>query len=228
MPTSWQVLTTRGVLLPSLVRVRRERLAYRTHGPRDARRIAFTIDDGPGALTEQLLEVLGHHGAKATFNVLGERLRGREELLCRTLDEGHELGNHAYHHENLAARPFAALGQILRTNAGLRSATGFTPRLFRAPYGAVSRGVILAAGFLGMTTVGWDVDPRDYETPGAETIHERVVTNVRPGSIVLLHDDRRALDQTATALEEVLRTLRRREFEFVTASELLGQPPIHR
>jgi len=67
-----------------------------------------------------------------------------------------------------------------------------------------------------------NVDPHDYETPGAEAIHRRVVRRVEPGSIVLLHDDRKALDQTAVAVEWIVRDLGERGFELVTISELLG------
>lgn len=201
---------------------RRRGPAYVDHGPREARRIALTFDDGPGALTAGLLEVLGAHGARATFNVLGERVEGREALLRRTLDEGHEVGVHAEHHERLAGRPREALRQILRTRAALRRATGVAPRVFRAPYGDVSAGVVRAARVAGLVTVGWDVDPRDYETPGADAIHERVVGEVRPGSIVLLHDDRRALEQTVVAVERILATLSERGLGFVAVSELLG------
>ena len=196
--------------------------AYADHGPRAESRVALSFDDGPGALTADLLDVLGARGARATFNVLGERVAGREPLLRRTLAEGHELGSHAERHERLGGRPLEALRQLLRTNAALRRATGHAPRVFRAPYGEVSTGVIRAARLGGLVTVGWDVDPRDYETPGAEAIHDRVATAVRPGSIVLLHDDRRALDQTVVATERILDTLRERGLAAVTASDLLG------
>jgi peptidoglycan/xylan/chitin deacetylase (PgdA/CDA1 family) len=81
---------------------------------------------------------------------------------------------------------------------------------------------VRAARLAGLVTVGWDVDPRDYETPGEDAIYERVVSEVRAGSIVLLHDDRRALEQTVTATERALATLGVRGFECVSVSELLG------
>lgn len=199
--------------------------AYADHGPRDVRRIALTFDDGPGFLTAALLEVLGAHRARATFNVLGDRVEGREALLRRTLAEGHELGSHAEHHERLGGRPREALRQLVRTSAMLRRATGAAPRVFRAPYGDVSAGVVRAARVAGLVTVGWDVDPRDYETPGADVIYARVVDEVRPGSIVLLHDDRRALEQTVVAVERILVTLGERGLGLVTVSELLGLAP---
>jgi peptidoglycan-N-acetylglucosamine deacetylase len=211
-----------------LAAARRRGPAYLDHGPRSEPRVALSFDDGPGALTADLLDVLGEHGARATFNVLGERVPGREATLRRTLAEGHELGSHAERHERLGGRPREALVQLLRTNAALRRAVGRAPRVFRAPYGDVSPGVVRVARLAGLVTVGWDVDPRDYETPGAEAIHDRAAAAVRPGSIVLLHDDRRALAQTVVATERLLGTLRARGLSAVSVSELLGldeRPP---
>ncbi len=192
------------------------------HGPRSARRVALTFDDGPGRLTAQVLDALAAHGVRATFNVLGQRVGEYPELLRRTLREGHEVGSHAYRHDRLARRPRAAHRQLRRTNAALEETTGVTPRVFRPPYGAWSRGLVLSARLAGLRTVTWDVDPRDWEAPGAEAIHERVVSAVKPGSIVLLHDERRALEQTVVAVGAVLRELGGRGYEFVTVSELLG------
>jgi peptidoglycan/xylan/chitin deacetylase (PgdA/CDA1 family) len=196
--------------------------SYHDHGARDRPEVALTFDDGPGRLTARVLDVLAAAGASGTFNVLGERVRGREALLRRVLDEGHEIGSHAYHHERLEGRPIEAYRQLQRTNRALAAATGATPRLFRAPYGSVSTGVVRAARLAGFVTVGWDVDPRDYEEPPAATILERVVQATRPGSIVLLHDDRRALEATAVALEGILEALSARGLRFVTVSDLLA------
>lgn len=209
-------------LARGLIAARPGRPSYFDHGPREAPSVSLTFDDGPGALTAALLDVLGDRSARATFNVLGERVPGREQLLSRAIAEGHEVGSHAEHHERLAGRPLDALGQLLRTNAALRAAIGISPRVFRAPYGAVSPGVVRAARVAGLVTVGWDVDPRDYETPGADAIYQRVVDAVRPGSIVLLHDDRRGLEQTVTAVERILRRLDERGLRCVTVSELIG------
>ena len=217
MPGSFGAELARG-----LIAAPRRRPSYFDHGPREAPRVALTFDDGPGALTSSLLDVLADRDARATFNVLGGRVRGREELLVRILAGGHEVGSHAERHDRLAGRPLDALRQLVRTRAALRAATGVSPRVFRAPYGAVSPGVVRAARLAGLVTVGWDVDPRDYETPGADAIYERVVDAVRPGSIVLLHDDRRALEQTVTAVERILATLDERSLRCVTVSELLG------
>jgi peptidoglycan/xylan/chitin deacetylase (PgdA/CDA1 family) len=207
------------VLGASAVGGRRHQVA---HGPRDGRAVALTFDDGPAALTAALLDVLARGGGRATFNVLGERVAGREGLLRRTLAEGHELGSHAYRHERLAGRPYEAWRQLRRTNRALLEATGVRPRTFRPPYGSASPGVVAVAALAGLVTVGWDVNPRDYREPTAEQIEERVMTLVRPGSIVLLHDDRRALDATVTATERLVARLGAEGYRLVTVSELLA------
>jgi peptidoglycan-N-acetylglucosamine deacetylase len=197
-------------------------LAPVRHGPRDSKLVALTFDDGPGRLTEAVLDVLARRDARATFNVLGERVAGREGMLRRTVAAGHEVGSHAFRHDRLAGRPADAYRQLRRTGAAIVAATGVKPRVFRPPYGSASPGVVLAGRLAGLVTVAWDVDPHDYDTPGADVIIRRMIRRVKPGSIVLLHDDRRAMVQTVEALDPALGELAGRGYRFVTVSELLG------
>jgi peptidoglycan/xylan/chitin deacetylase (PgdA/CDA1 family) len=181
----------------------------------------LTFDDGPGKLTSDVLDLLRAHEAQATFYVCGSQIGGHEAILRRILGEGHELGNHGWHHECLAGRPLASHHSMRRTNRRLRAVTGRCPRLFRAPYGEDSLGVTCAARLLGMTTVRWDVDPRDWENPGPDVIYANVLAPLRGGSIVLLHDQPRGSPQTAAALATLLPELKSRNYELVTVSKLL-------
>jgi peptidoglycan/xylan/chitin deacetylase (PgdA/CDA1 family) len=206
---------------PSPPFTRRPRLAPVDHGPSDRRRVALTFDDGPGRLTEALLDVLGGHGARATFFVLGCRLEGREAVVRRQAAEGHELGSHAWRHEPLAGRAGTALRDLARARATLSRAAGVRPRLFRAPYGAVSPGVVGAARLAGMVTVGWDVDPRDYETPGADAHHR--ADPGRRGHRVRRAAPRRPPRARADGGRgaRVVPVLQAAGYELVTVSELL-------
>jgi peptidoglycan-N-acetylglucosamine deacetylase len=186
--------------------------------------VAFTFDDGPGAVTSALLDALRRHGARATFDVLGERIAGREQLLRRTAAEGHEIGVHGWSHGDHRDEPGARAAGAGRTADAVAAVCGGTrPRLFRPPFGLTDRRLEDAVAARGLTTVLWDVDPRDFEEPGAEAIRDRTLAAIRPGSIVLLHDDRPELAPTAAAVDALLGRLTRRGWSAVTVSELLGQ-----
>jgi peptidoglycan/xylan/chitin deacetylase (PgdA/CDA1 family) len=192
------------------------------HGPRDRRRVALTFDDGPDELTPRVLDLLARHGARATFFVVGWRIGIAEEELRRAVREGHEIGNHTWNHKP-RGRGMYDLAQLTCTSAAIHHATGIEPRLLRAPHGELTPGLRRAAGATGLQPVAWDVDPCDWSAPGADEISTRVLSGVRPGSIVLLHDGYSPdAEATLTALERILEGLRADEYESVTVSELLA------
>jgi peptidoglycan/xylan/chitin deacetylase (PgdA/CDA1 family) len=197
---------------------------YRRHGSRDVKDVALTFDDGPGPHTPEILDVLEQFGAKGTFFVVGDRVRGSAEVLLRLVAAGHELGNHSMTHAELSGRPLVAYREIQQTNALLRRSTGCIPRVFRAPFGTTSRGVVIAARLAGLTTVAWDVDSDDWSSPGVEAISEAVLGSVRGGSIVLMHDGRGPREQTLAALPGVVEELSGRGYRLVTTSEVLRGP----
>lgn len=201
--------------------------SYRTSGSRTRRAIALTFDDGPARYTARVLDVLRRSGARGTFFVVGSHVAGGAGVLRRALREGHDLANHSWNHANLSG---GGLGQLRATNAALRRATGYTPCLFRAPYGAVSGTLIGQARSLGMLTIQWDVDPRDWARPGSGAIvaggpaagAARVLGGARSGSIVVMHDGGGPRDQTVAALPRMIATLKRRGYRIVSLTELLG------
>src|SRR5215212_4346880 len=64
------------------------------YGATSEKLVALTIDDGPAATTDSILDVLASHGAHATFFLIGSRVEGNEHLVRRMLREGHEVANH--------------------------------------------------------------------------------------------------------------------------------------
>lgn len=181
------------------------------------RRVAIGFDDGPSPYTARVVRVLVRMRARATFFMLGRALRSSPATARMVLAAGQELGNHSYNHASLPAS-----WQLSATSAAMRAATGFRPCLFRPPYGNVSGPLVGAALGLGMTTVVWDVDPRDWSTPGAGAIAGRVVSAARPGSIVVMHDGGGPRGQTVAALPAIVSGLRRRGLRLVGIGELLG------
>ncbi|MBS1892652.1 MAG: polysaccharide deacetylase family protein, partial [Actinobacteria bacterium] len=119
--------------------------------------VALTFDDGPSEYTERYLDVLREKDVRATFFEIGQEMPGREATMRRILAEGDELGDHTMNHVE-----YPGYGQIAGAAARIKAYTGFQPCLFRPPGGAQNQAVIDTAGSLGMKTIIWDVDPRDW------------------------------------------------------------------
>jgi peptidoglycan/xylan/chitin deacetylase (PgdA/CDA1 family) len=198
--------------------------SYITNGPRTRKLVALTFDDGPSSYTPGFLDVLRRKRARGTFFMLGQQVAPNAALVRRMLAEGHELADHTWSHPNVSAGGSAASGQITSTANAIQAASGFRPCHFRAPYGAVGQGLISLARTLGFTTVQWDVDTNDWQLPGADAVYARVVNNVRPGSIVLMHDGGGPRSQGLAALPRIIDTLKARGYRLVTVAELTGSP----
>ncbi|HMJ02211.1 MAG TPA: polysaccharide deacetylase family protein [Conexibacter sp.] len=194
--------------------------SYVTNGPRDRRVVALTFDDGPSSYTAPVLDVLRRERVPATFFLIGQQVSSGAALVKRMLTEGHMVAGHSWNHANLSSGGLLASGQISSTANAIQRASGFRPCLWRAPYGAVSPGLIGVARGLGETTVQWDVDTNDWMLPGSGTIASRAL-GARSGSIVLMHDGGGSRSQTLAALPTIIRGLRSRGYGFVTVTDLL-------
>ncbi|MDX6572574.1 MAG: peptidoglycan-N-acetylglucosamine deacetylase [Gaiellales bacterium] len=197
-----------------------------THGSPATRMVALTFDDGPSGRTPAILRVLARHHAHATFFVVGRSTRGMEPVLRHIAAGGSELADHTYSHADLLALRAPGRRRQLQWTRGLVArATGMQPRFFRPPYGATGPAVNRLARSLGLIPVLWSVDSRDWQLPGTKAIVKRVLANVEPGAIVLMHDGGGDRQETLRALPAILRALERRHLEPVTLSELFATTP---
>jgi peptidoglycan/xylan/chitin deacetylase (PgdA/CDA1 family) len=185
---------------------------------------ALTFDDGPNPpYTEQILAILRREHVPATFFVVGQRVAAHPELVRQELAQGHMVGNHTWSHASVAGGDAVAAREIDRTTALLRDEFGFTPCLFRPPFGASSSQLVKLAASRHLETVSWDVESSDWRNPGSTAIIHRVLHETRPGSIVLHHDGKlENRSQTVTALPEIIHGLRARGYRLVTLATLLG------
>ncbi|WP_117213434.1 polysaccharide deacetylase family protein [Allorhizocola rhizosphaerae] len=187
------------------------------HGPHGSRRttgtyeVALTFDDGPDPRwTPEVLDLLRQHRVKATFCVVGMMVQEFPHLVREIASEGHTLCNHSWGHDTrLGTRAYSAiLDDMKRTNDAIRAAApGTRVSYFRHPGGAWTDTAVGAARSLGMSSLHWTVDPRDWGRPGARAIAAEVNQSTIPGAIVLLHDgggDRRG---TTEALRSILPNL---------------------
>jgi peptidoglycan/xylan/chitin deacetylase (PgdA/CDA1 family) len=194
-----------------------------SEAPTERKVVALTFDDGPSEYTDRYLDVLREKDVPATFFEIGQEMPGREATMRRILAEGDEIGDHTMNHVE-----DPGYGQIAGAAERIRTYTGFRPCLFRPPGGAVDAGVIATAGSLGLKTITWDVDPRDWSLPGTAEIYSNVVDNAKPGAIILMHDGGGPRDETLAALPGIIDTLRARGYGFATVSALLGDKILYR
>jgi peptidoglycan/xylan/chitin deacetylase (PgdA/CDA1 family) len=185
--------------------------------------VALTFDDGPSEYTDRYLDLLREKDVPATFFEIGQEMPGREATMRRILAEGGEIGDHTMNHVE-----DPGYGQIAGAAERIKAYTGFQPCLFRPPGGAENSGVIDTAGSLGMKTITWDVDPRDWSLPGTSEIYSNIVDHAKPGAIILMHDGGGPRDETLAALPEIIDTLRARGYGFETVSALLGDKILYR
>ena len=162
------------------------------HLDRTRQEIALTFDDGPGsASTREVLAILARFEARATFFVLGEKVRHAPDVLREIAEAGHEIGIHGDWHDRLLSlrTPERIVADIERARDAVAAVIGRRPRLFRPPLGHVSPRTAVAVKRLGLTLVGWSVRARDgLAGATAESVQRRVAAGLLPGAIILLHD----------------------------------------
>lgn len=186
-------------------------------GDGEEKRVALTFDDGPHPVyTAELLDGLQERGVPATFFVVGKNIPGNEELIRRMDREGHLIGNHTYDHVKISCMPDdQACDQVERTSALVKEITGENTEFVRPPFGSWDKS--LECSFV-MIPVLWDVDPLDWTTKNTDLVVERVLKNVEPGDIILLHD---YYDSSVKAALRIVDALQSRGYEFVTVDQLI-------
>ncbi len=202
---------------------------YISHGTRLRKRVALTFDDGPGEQTGQILDVLDRFGARGTFFNLGTEVRAQPRLTALSRARGNAIGDHTYDHPRLAGLPVAEqAAQIDIARNELHRAGGGDPRLFRPPYGSFDDTTLKLLRQRRMLMVLWSIDATDFGDATADGIAERVLSQVEPGAIVLMHDGGGDRTPTLGALPAVLKGLKSRGYDVVTVPELLEtNPPRH-
>ncbi len=169
--------------------------------------------------TTGLLNTLKEYNVKATFFLVGEWVDKYPESVKEISDSGNEVCNHSDTHAHLGKISQEKINkEISNCNNKIQAITGKRPELFRAPYGEYNNNVVNAVNSLNMFCVQWDVDSLDWKDPTAQQICDRITKNVKPGSIILMHNGAK---NTPEALPMVLSSLQQNGYKLLPISELI-------
>lgn len=218
---------------------RKEGVGINNHVDTNMPYVALTFDDGPAEgvnlaldfnrplyapdATRKVLSILEQYNAKATFFAVGEHIN---EAGAQTLKDihgkGHEIGVHGWQHANmLDTLPLAqVVSEVMRTKELITRITGQPPVSLRPPCGHASPVTAqLIFSHTGMRSFMWTDATYDWEGHSPQQCFERIIDNIRPGSIVLMHD---IYTTTPETLELLLPALQSKGYKCVTLSELLN------
>lgn len=184
------------------------------------KRIAVTFDVAwENSNTDDLIRILKDNDAKATFFITGDWCDRYPEDVKKFYEAGHEIQNHSDKHPHvLGANVNDLIADTRECSRKIKMLTGVEPTLYRAPYGEFDDSLITTLDGMGMTVIQWDVDSVDWKKNSAADIKKKVLKGVKPGSILLFHND---LENTTEALPEILGNLKSQGYKFVPVSELI-------
>lgn len=176
---------------------------------------AWEADDIP-----DILRTLKDADVRASFFLVGQWAEKNPDMIRLMADGGHDVANHSYSHFRMGSIDRQTISNEIKKCGDLLTAITDIPcDLFRAPYGDYNNTVLAEAKKLGYYTIQWDVDSLDWK-PGIsrEEIMRRIRSKVRPGSIILFHND---TPHTAKILPDVISELKSRGYSFKPVSELI-------
>lgn len=197
------------------------------HGPRNRRAYSLTFDDGPSESTPRLLDLLDSHNVKATFFLVGANVRRLPGIAREILRRGHEVGNHGDQHPYYCFRPPGFVyNDIVLGHRAIEDALGFSPWLFRPPFGLRWPGMREAQRSCGVVGVQWSTMARDWRFSAAG-IAQRLVDGLEPGAIFCLHDGRELrvnpdIHNTITAVRAFLLHRASADYEAASVSALFA------
>jgi len=185
-------------------------------------KFALTFDDGPNPkYTPQVLALLDKFGAQGTFFMVGTNFTQYPRLLQQVAVTGNEIAAHSMTHPDPNYLSDSELEyEITASVTILREISDQPVSYFRPPYGTSNYIYRKRASDLEVKIIYWTVDPRDWTGISSDLIAERVLDNLEPGCIVLLHDGGGNRQETVDALEIILRETNARGYNSVTLSNL--------
>ena len=175
---------------------------------------AWNADD-----IDLILDALSKNEVKATFFMVGDWAIKFPETVKKIADSGNEIANHSYSHPHVNNLNYEKnVEQITKASESIKKITGAGTSLYRGPYGEYNDTVIKAAEDNNHVMVQWSIDSLDYKGLTCEQMLERIMPNLKNGSIILMHN---GTENTALSLDTIIKNIKEKGFMPVTVSELI-------
>ena len=169
--------------------------------------------------TTDLLNILKKYDVKTTFFLVGNWVEKYPESVKEIFDAGHDVCNHSNTHPHMPKLSNEKMiAEIEQCNDKIEKITGVRPKLFRPPYGDYNNGLVDAVNNIGMHCIQWDVDSLDWKDPTPEDMKKRVLSKIKPGSIVLFHNGAK---NTPKALPTTLEAILQDGYKIVPISQII-------
>lgn len=184
--------------------------------------VALTFDDGPVREgTPNVLEVLKRHNVKATFFMIGMEAERHPSLARQVAAEGHEIGNHTYLHTRLKGKDRHSVEEAVRNGAqAIEKVIGVKPAVFRGPGAPNKSSATLISGYVD-NVILWSIDTIDWKGVTGDALVNKVVAEIHPGAIILMHDFCYDGPSKAKTLDTLIARLKTLGYTFKTVSQLI-------
>jgi len=175
------------------------------------KKIVLTFDDGPLPESERVVEMLNKHGVKAVFFLIGKNIEGREHFMQQLKEHGHQMGNHSFSHR--VAFDFWPSAQVEADIVQCQQLLEkyCDTKFFRPPFGVTNPKIRRAINRLGLRSIGWNVRSYDTSIRDLDKLQQRILKQLKPGAIILLHD---RLTYMPELLDQLIPEIRRRGYSF--------------
>jgi peptidoglycan-N-acetylglucosamine deacetylase len=194
-------------------------------GPATEKCIAISFDDGPvGEKTDRVLDLLKEHQVQAAFFCIGKNITGREAQLKRIADEGHIIGNHSYTHHPFfdLFSPRRMLHELQNMSQACKGVTGLSPLFFRPPFGVTNPNLKAAVLRGRYISIGWSIRSYDTVIRNENRLLKKVISSLKPGAILLLHDTQ---ETTIQILPRLLKGIQEKGYRVVRLDKLINLNP---
>lgn len=178
--------------------------------------VAISYDDGPTkTITPQILQLLKDNNCTATFFVLGCNAKQYPDIVLNTYTNGNEIGNHGYGHARYSyLSKERIINDLDKASIIITSITNEKPALVRTPYGEINKNITSAIDY---PIAFWSIDSNDWRKISINTIINNILTNLKDGSIILLHD---TTTKTLTLSKILIPKIKEAGYDIVSISKM--------